>query len=150
MKLLNYTVPGEQGSQFGVVLDGFVMSFATLQERFNRHHPELSDMEAYLHGHPESETIASEICEMATEILTQFAPDDTRALNSVKILPPVPHPPALIDFALAPEHLLNSGSTLARHEKRWPVSALIRAVLKNDYRKNRHQTDFKCYNSRSA
>jgi 2-keto-4-pentenoate hydratase/2-oxohepta-3-ene-1,7-dioic acid hydratase in catechol pathway len=145
MKLLNYSAPGKPGSQFGMVLNDFVISFVTLQQRFRRDHSEVRDIEAYLGMHPESEKIAGELAAMATERWADFAPDETPALQSVKILPPVPRPPALIDFALAPEHVLNSGSTLARREKKWPVSALLRAVLRNDYRKSKYRTDFKCY-----
>jgi len=66
-------------------------------------------------------------------------------LDQVKILPPVPRPSALIDFALAPEHMLNSGLTLVKHEKSWPVSPVIGAIIRRDYSKNRHSPDFKCY-----
>lgn len=145
MKLLNYWLPGAQGPQFGVVLDEFVVSFATLGNRFNRHHAEVRDVEAYLNHHPESEHIAKELAAARYERKAEFAPGDMQPLPRVKILPPVPRPRALIDFALAPEHLLNSGLTLVRHEKKWPVSALIRAVLRNDYRKNKRRADFKCY-----
>ncbi|MCA1962199.1 MAG: fumarylacetoacetate hydrolase family protein [Desulfomonile sp.] len=144
MKLLNYQTPGDQDSHFGLLLNESVVSFATLQQRFNRAHPELSDMEAYLRSHPESEKIAQELASMAAEKWAEFE-IDAHVLHNVKILPPVPRPPALIDFALAPEHLFNSGYTLAHHEKKWPVSAIIRAVLRNEFRKNKHRAEFNCY-----
>jgi len=146
MRLLNYQAPGEQSSQFGLVLNESVVSFVSLQQRCNRHYPELSNMEAYLRGHPEGEKIAQQLASTAAEKWAQFE-SDALALDAVKILPLVPRPPALIDFALAPEHLFNSGCTLARHEKKWPVSAIIRAVLRNEFRKNKHRVEFNCYKS---
>jgi len=144
MKLLNYLILGEQSSHFGLVLNESVVSFAIVQERLKRHYPELSNMEAYLRGHPESEKIARDLASTAAEKWAQFE-SDALALDAVKVLPPVPRPPALIDFALAPEHVFNSGCTLARHEKKWPVSAIIRAFLKNEFRKNKQRVEFNFY-----
>ncbi len=145
MKLLNFTARGEFAPQFGVVVNACVVSFATLQNRFNCNRPELSDMDTYLRHLPGSENVARELVGKGEDTGWDFVPGEMPASDEVRILPPLPCPPALIDFALAPEHLLNSGLTLVKYEKTWPISAAIRTILRMDYRRNRHIVDFKCY-----
>jgi len=145
LKLLNFRVPHETNPQFGVVINDSVVSFSTLQRRFDFSYPELSDIYAYLHSFPGSQDVARELVEKASNNGWDLDPEKLAPLDKVKILPPVPKPPALIDFALAPEHLLNSGLTLVNHEKAWPVSVVMSAIVRRDYAKNRNSTDFKCY-----
>lgn len=145
MKLLNFRVTDEAEPQFGIVINDSVLSFTTLQRRFDCNYQELSDIDAYLRAFPGSENLARELIEKADDKGWDLDPGERVPLDNVKILTPVPRPPALIDFSLAPEHMLNSGLTLVKHEKTWPVSAVIRAIIKRDYAKNRHAADFKCY-----
>jgi len=145
VKLLNFLVPDEANPQFGVVINRTVLSFTALQRRFECNFPELDDIDAYLEAFPRSENIARDLVEKAHNKDWDLVPEERLPLAKVKILPPVPRPPALIDFAHAPQHMLNSGLTLVKHEKSWPVSAVIGAIIRRDYSKNRHSADFKCY-----
>ena len=145
MRLLNFRATDEAYPQFGVVIDDSAVSFATLQRRFDRNRPELSDVYAYLRALPGSEDLARELAAKAEDKGWDFDQGERVPLQELKILPPVPNPPALIDFALAPKHMLNSGLTLVKHEKAWPVSSVISAIIRRDYAKNRHAVDFKCY-----
>lgn len=145
MKLLRFSVPGIDEPRFGVVLGDMVVSFMTLQRSLGTQFPELSNMGSYLNALPDSVNTAGEIAGIGRERLAELDPEEKFYLTQVRILPPVPRPPGLIDFALAPEHLLNSGLTLVKHEKKWPLSAIIGLMLKSDYRKTKDRKDFKCY-----
>lgn len=144
MKLLNFSVDGGAG-QFGLVLRSSAVSFQTLQKMFGRSHQRLSDMHAYLQGLPESEDLARELLHTAEEDSHRLARGHTHPLDGVKILPPIPSPPAMLDFLLTPEHLKNSALTMIKHEKPWPVSALMRLAVRSTYGKKGSQPDFRYY-----
>ncbi len=145
MKLLNFRAHSKESVRFGALLDGGVVSFQAMQQAFKLDWGLLKDIETYLENFPESERKAKELLAMARDRASDLPADEVFPLNQVKVLPPVPRPPALLDFALSPEHLRNSALTLFKYEKKWPLRALMSAFVKADYKKNKNKANFRCY-----
>ena len=145
MKLLNFRPQADETDHFGVLVNGFAVSFAALQLTFSVEHEELSDIEAYLEAFPRSEDLARELSERGKQEFSQINPDDRYPLDQIKILPPIPQPAALIDFALSPEHLKNSSLTLFKNELKWPARSIMSWMVKRNYKNTTNEAGFKCY-----
>jgi len=131
MKLLNYKVNNNNEVQFGVLIDDYIVSFKTLQNKFKKKYSELNDIDAYLNNLPESENLARELFLKGEERILNFKSTEKISLTHVKILPPVLSPPALLDFGMSPRHLINSFLTMAKYEIIWPLNYLIRFIVKS-------------------
>ncbi len=142
MKLVRFQ-DRDSEPQFGVVIDNAVTSFDTVMKTVGRSDPELSSIESYLKNLPLSEELAKKAISAAEaqEIEEKFGFDE------VRLLAPIPNPPALIDFGLSPRHLKNSFLTAIKHE--WGsiahalLSPLIQRISRN-MRASSRMTYYKC------
>lgn len=144
MKLARYTI--ENGTpQFGYVQGEYLIPFVETLIEADELPTELSGMMEYLNGLPRSAELAEEFIEKADAIDEK----ESVALADIHLLPPIPHPPALLDFGLSPRHLVNAALTLIRHEygtlaKRLlnPLAPLAESRLRQsasmDYYKGNH------------
>lgn len=116
MKLLNFQ-PGPSGMpQFGVVISGHAVSFATLMKKAGQTREELADVYSYLENLPASADAARDLLKYGESYIASFSKDEKIPLEEAKILAPVAKPRALIDFGLSPRHLGNSAATLFKRE----------------------------------
>ena len=145
MKLLTFQPKGKSGPRFGVLLEGFAVSFAFLQERFNRNYIELANIYAYLQGLPESENLARALAGQGAEMLSSVGPGEKYTLDEVKILPAIPHPPALFDFGLSPKHLQASALTMNKYERKGLTRVFADLVVKRQFRKMGNRPRFRFY-----
>lgn len=113
MKLARF-LPAGGSPQFGVVLEEWVVPWSVLLRRAGNTSPMLDSIENYLAHLPDSSALASLLVDGVDP--DGLADDERFAPATVRLLPPIPHPPALIDFGLTPRHLHNSALTLLRHE----------------------------------
>ncbi|MCP3982930.1 MAG: fumarylacetoacetate hydrolase family protein [bacterium] len=121
---------GSTEEQFGVLReDGRAVAFRGPAEpgRVDESDP-LASVEAFLAAWPYSLARAEErVCELAA------SGDASKPLarSDVRLLPPVPRPPALFDFGLTPRHLRDAALGLVRREIRPPfrTAAVLLARL---------------------
>jgi 2-keto-4-pentenoate hydratase/2-oxohepta-3-ene-1,7-dioic acid hydratase in catechol pathway len=108
VKLLSFEKDGSPG--FGAVLGARVIAFDQLSAG-EESAPLLTSADRYLEHLPES-------FERARELLARVDGSGMAGtpLEQVRILPPIPRPPALLDFGLTPGHLVRSARTLFRRE----------------------------------
>jgi 2-keto-4-pentenoate hydratase/2-oxohepta-3-ene-1,7-dioic acid hydratase in catechol pathway len=108
VKLLTFEKDGR--SAFGAVLGDRVVAFDQLSAG-RESAPLLKSVDRYLEHLPDS-------FERATELLAGVEASRMAGtpLEQVRILPPIPRPPALLDFGLTPRHLVRSARTLLRRE----------------------------------
>ncbi|GGM38270.1 hypothetical protein GCM10012275_06610 [Longimycelium tulufanense] len=93
---------------FGAVVGDVVVDFAdAARARTGAVPPRLASVDAYLRGLPAS-------LEEAHQLLAGVVEADGRRVESVRLLPPVPRPAALLDCTLTPRHVANSTATLLR------------------------------------
>jgi 2-keto-4-pentenoate hydratase/2-oxohepta-3-ene-1,7-dioic acid hydratase in catechol pathway len=128
MKLLNFKI--NEKKYFGVVIDRYAVSFTTLQDRTNKDYPELNNIYTYLENIPESFEHAVELKDSADDLIKEGEGEGIGLISKVKILPPIPRPVALLDFALSPRHLLNSTRTMLKYEWGSLMSGIISSFLK--------------------
>ena len=145
MKILNFTISGTDEIRFGVLINNVVVSFDTLQKTFVTSYEHLSDIQTYLENFPESEKSAKSLLISAEKSFSQIADEEKFDSDQINILPPVPEPPAMFDFALSPEHLKNSALTMIKYEKKWPTSSFLKMMIKAGYKKSKNEKDFKYY-----
>ncbi len=115
MKLLNYQRGLNGKTLFGIVIKGYAVSIETLRQKSGQTHEELTDVYSYLENLPGSENSARELLKYGEAYISSLSDKEKTPLENVKILAPVPHPRALIDFGLSPRHLGNSSATLIKH-----------------------------------
>lgn len=116
MKLLNFQDGSGSKKRFGVVIQGYAVSFETLQQKYGKSFDELKDIYAYLDHLPASEEAARELLRYGEACLASLSENEKISLEKAKILAPVDAPRALIDFGLTPRHLGNSAATMVKHE----------------------------------
>ncbi len=134
MKLLTYQRGLNGKTLFGVVIKGYAVSFETLRQKSGSTHEELTDVYSYLENLPESENSARELLKYGEAYISSWSDKEKTPLENVKILAPVPHPRALIDFGLSPRHLGNSSATLIKHAF-GAFGSLIAPVIRNTVQK---------------
>lgn len=144
MKLARF-VAGTDTARFGYVHEESLVPFDSSSGAGDELPPELASVGAYLDGLPESAARAEEFVETVDET----GGDESVALADARLLPPIPRPPALLDFGLSPRHLVDAALTLVRHEygdlaRRVlsPLASLaekrLRASASMDYYKGNH------------
>ncbi len=114
VKLLNFMAEGN--AHFGIAVDGFAVPFSVLQAHERTSFPELESVYAYLEALPGSFEHASMLAGRVPGLIELGDIQGMYPVIEVRILPPIPKPAALIDFALTPRHLVNSMRTMLRHE----------------------------------
>ena len=116
MKLLNFQYPPGGVSNFGVVINGYAVSFEALLQKAGKTRSELADVYSYLDNLPSSEDAARELLKYGEAYISSFSDSEKIPLEKAKILAPIAAPRALIDFGLTPRHLGNSAATMVKHE----------------------------------
>jgi hypothetical protein len=116
MKLLNFQSVSGGKPKFGVVINGYAVSFETLLQKSGQTRAQLSDIYSYLENLPSSEDAARDLLKYGEAYISSFSDDEKIPLENAKILAPIASPRALIDFGLTPRHLGNSAATLIKHE----------------------------------
>ena len=145
MKLASFRTRENDQVRLGVMIQDYLVPADALVGYYQADRQALTDIAAYLADHPASR---DRLQELVAKVM-----DDSSVLDSleryhtdeVKFLPAVPKPAALLDFALSPRHLLNSARTMIKHEKKWPVSWILKWVVEKNYRKNKDRPEFKFY-----
>jgi 2-keto-4-pentenoate hydratase/2-oxohepta-3-ene-1,7-dioic acid hydratase in catechol pathway len=130
MKLLNFQSPSDHAPCFGIVINGYAVSFKILLQKSGQKHDELADVYSYLENLPSSEDAAREMLKYGEAYISSFSDSEKIPLEKAKILPPIAVPRALIDFGLSPRHLGNSSATLIKHAF-GVFGTLIAPVVKN-------------------
>ena len=113
-----------------MVVDKYAVSFATLRDRANKDYRELNNIYTYLENLPESFEHAIELKDYADDLVKEGESEGIGLITNVKILPPMPRPVALLDFALSPRHLLNSTRIMLRYEWGSLMSNIVSSFLK--------------------
>lgn len=131
--------------RFGVVIDGYVISFEKLQQLSNHFTPLLNNISRYLQGLPESERHARKLYAYAQKIISENNIDSFCTLEEIQLFSPVPNPPAVLDFGLSPKHLLNSGHTLIEHEFKGILKPILQKVLGRALRKTNQKYSMPYY-----
>lgn len=134
MKLVTFQ-NGEKEPEFGVLVKDKIVSFSTLQGKCGKNYPDLDDIYTYLDNLPVSQKHAKELCKLGEGLIDQLGDFEYFTPSSVKILPPIPKPAALIDFGLTPRHLLQSAMTIIEHEYSGLKKIIARKVLKGRVKK---------------
>lgn len=116
MKLLNFQSVEGGKTLFGVVINGYAVSFEMLMQKSGHARAELSDVYSYLEKLPSSEDAARYLQKYGETYIATFPDNEKTPLEKARILSPIPAPRALIDFGLSPRHLGNSAATLLKHE----------------------------------
>lgn len=129
MKLISFSLNNSKEKQFGVVIGDHVISFEKLQHLSNYFTPLLSNMSEYLQGLPESEQHAHKLYTYALDIFSDNKTESFFSLEVIQLFAPIPNPPAVFDFGLSPEHLLNAGYTLINHEFKGILKPILRKIL---------------------
>jgi 2-keto-4-pentenoate hydratase/2-oxohepta-3-ene-1,7-dioic acid hydratase in catechol pathway len=145
MKLASFRTHDNDQARLGVMIQDHLVPAEALVGYYQADRQALTDMAAYLADLPASHDRLKELVEKVT--------DDPSALDSlekyqpdrIKFLPAVPNPSALLDFALSPRHIRNSARTMIKHEKKWPVSWILKWVIERNYQKNKDRPEFKFY-----
>jgi 2-keto-4-pentenoate hydratase/2-oxohepta-3-ene-1,7-dioic acid hydratase in catechol pathway len=145
MKLLNYIINGHDEINFGVIIYNRAVSFKKLQKIFRKEHPELNSIRSYLKNFPKSEELARDLFDRCEDNFSEGKLAASHALNTIKILPPVPAPPAVMDFGLSPRHLRDATITMIRRQLPLPLNWIMMAGVRALFRESRFKGDFKYY-----
>lgn len=129
MKLLNFQCGSGTAPMFGVVVNGYAVSFETLMKKSGQIQDALSDMYWYLDHLPSSEETARKLLQYGDANISSFSDSEKTPLEHARIFAPLMIPRALIDFGLTPRHLGNSAATLVKHEFGM-IGALIAPAVK--------------------
>lgn len=121
MKLATFIINNNQ--HFGFELDNRLFPF--LESDNAKSNSMLDSMQAFLDYYPQSLVLAESIFEEAkNNTLPGFKKTDAEFMS------PLPKPTMLIDFALTPQHLLNSALTFVEHEYSGLKKAIAKKVVK--------------------
>lgn len=146
MKLTIFKTPDADHPLFGIVLkDQFVLSFTTIIQKANLSVSLLESMEQYLAHLPESQDIAQRLQQYAHDHFDQFEQGEIFPIQQVRLLPPIPKVPALLDFGLSPRHLLNAGVNLIDRECKWPLRLPLKKLLQSRLSKEFQTPNFRYY-----
>ncbi len=130
MKLIRFTSPNNSQPHFGVVINDFAVSFATLTNKTDKPNIFLSNSKVYLAALPASELAAKDLHAWGEQHINELGNDEKFLLKSVKLLEPV-EVSALFDFGLTPRHMKNSADVIGKYEKDNPqTSMLLQAFAK--------------------
>ncbi|OQW92668.1 MAG: hypothetical protein BWK79_14170 [Beggiatoa sp. IS2] len=145
MKLLCFSIPGQEIPHFGVIIENQVVAWPVLQQRFNSSGNLLNTIDDYLKNLPQSAINAQELYQQGLAVIAEIT--EKYPVEAVKVLPPLPCPAALLDFSLAPKHFKNSALTLIKYEKKWPLSFILKQTVKRRFNKikRQHLVDFTYY-----
>jgi 2-keto-4-pentenoate hydratase/2-oxohepta-3-ene-1,7-dioic acid hydratase in catechol pathway len=129
MELIRFSLD-DTTPNFGVVIGGYAVAFATLQQRSGITQPCLTDSNAYLVGLPETEQAARKLLAWGEIHLQELSAIEKPKLEALKLHAPI-EVAALFDFGLTPRHLKNSAETMMKYEKDNPQTApLLQAFAK--------------------
>ncbi|WP_010271926.1 fumarylacetoacetate hydrolase family protein [Paenibacillus senegalensis] len=146
MKLVTFQPDGSRAALFGAILEsGFAISFSAIMQKRNRHTDRLDSMDAYLHHLPESEGEAREMLRYAAENEDQFTAHERFPLPEVRLLPPIPNIPALLDFGLSPRHLQNAAYRIIQREVKPPLRGLLQGIVRRKLQREYKQPNFRYY-----
>lgn len=145
MKLITFSVNNSKLEQFGIVIDGYAISFERLQNYSDQCTPLLNNIYNYLQGLPETEQHARKLHDFAQKLIDKDIVDSFFTLKEIQLLPPIPNPPAVFDFGLSPKHLLNSGNTLIEHEFKGILKPLLRRFLMKALQKTTQRANMPYY-----
>lgn len=145
MKLASFCTHENDQIRLGVMIQDHLVPAEALVGYYQADRQALTDMAAYLADHPASRDRLQELVTKVTD--DSSVPDSLEKYypGDVMFLPAVPKPSALLDFALSPRHLRNSARTMIKHEKKWPVSSILKWVIERNYQKNKDRPEFKFY-----
>jgi len=145
MKLINFLSNDEGQTNFGVCLKNHAISFHILTETFGLNHLGLMNDESFFQQYPESNRIAKCLVEKASEHFSELDAEHVYSLDTVRLLPPISSPPALIDFGLSPQHIRDSALTLVKYETKSFVRLCLNAIIHLSYKKNSQQANYRYY-----
>jgi len=145
LKLITFSVNNSRLEQFGTVIDNYAISFERLLEYSDQSFPLLNNIYSYLQGLPESEQFARKLHAYAQKMINKNNVDSFFTLENIQLLSPIPNPPAVLDFGLSPEHLLNSGKTLIEHEFKGILKPILRKILVKALRKTTQKSSMPYY-----
>ncbi|MEQ8486370.1 MAG: fumarylacetoacetate hydrolase family protein [Pseudomonadales bacterium] len=136
MKIIRFTAPGEAETQFGCVVDGYAVSFATLAALSGEAADSLGSSGDYLAGLPGSEARARTLHQWASDHPDRLRGGALLPLDAVRLETPV-EVASLFDFGLTPRHLESSCRTWRRFERDDPATAPLIALFEERVRKPR-------------
>lgn len=142
MKLLRFiTRPGE-AARFGTVIGDAAAAFDDLAAAFGAQ--PLGDVADYLRRLPASAAHARALLDAAVAHPHRLA-QSLRPLHELTLVSPVGVPPALFDFALAPQHLRNAARTLMRYEMPRALRGLAQRIADRRYARPMRREDLRFY-----
>ncbi|MDQ0174824.1 fumarylacetoacetate hydrolase family protein [Bacillus chungangensis] len=146
MKLVTFQTKNSTEMMFGFVFrQKYVISFHTMILKTGNPIHCLHNMNLYLHHLPMSHQYAEELYSYADDFFENINQDDIHCIHDVRLLPPIPSVPALLDFGLSPRHLKNSAINMVQKEYTWPLNVILKAFMARKLRGEHAKPNFRYY-----
>ncbi len=121
-------------AHLGTVVRDRYFSFKVLSTKFLRGYNYLDNIKTYLNNLPESFYEAKMFYDLIVDYFEKFEPDEYFTHEQIRILPPL-EPEVLLDFSVAPQHLLNSAQTLYKYEYPPVIRQALLGVVRKKIKK---------------